>query len=94
MKLRRILLWLHRWVGVIAGLVILFAAVTGGVLVFQHTQDRWLNPGLFPNEATAVEQRAPVSAALDELHPEIPVQGIRLPRDESDALVLMGGETA
>ena len=94
MKFRRILLWLHRWVGVVAGLIILFAAVTGGVLVFQHTQDRWLNPELFPREATAVEKRAPVSASLDEVsrkHPEMRVQGIRLPRDERDALVMMGG---
>lgn len=96
MKLRRIFLWLHRWVGVVAGLVILFAAVTGGVLVFQHTQDRWLNPELFPREATAVEKRAPVSAALDEVsrkHPQMRVQGVRLPRDERDALVLMGGNS-
>ena len=94
MKFRRILLWLHRWVGVIAGIIILFIAVTGGVLVFQHTQDRWLNPELFPGQATALEYRAPLTAALDEVrrkHPEMRVQGIRLPRDEHDTLVLMGG---
>jgi uncharacterized iron-regulated membrane protein len=94
MKFRRILLWLHRWVGVVAGLIILFAAITGGVLVFQHTQDRWLNPELFPREATAAENRAPVIVALDEVrqkHPDMRVQGIRLPRDEHDALTLIGG---
>lgn len=94
MKFRRALLWLHRWAGVIAGLVILFLAITGGVLVFQQTQDRWLNPQLYPAEATPAAKRAPVAAALDELsrkHPDMRVQGIRLPRDEHDALVLMGG---
>ncbi len=97
MKLRRILLWLHRWAGVIAGLVILFAAVTGGVLVFQETQDRWLNPQFYPTQTTAVENRAPVAAALAELsqkQPEMRVQGIRLPHDELDALILFGGNRA
>lgn len=91
MKLRPTLLWLHRWVGVIAGLVILFIALTGGVLVFQHTQDRWLNSELFPREAG---DPAPVSLALEEVarkNPDMRVQGIRLPRDPHDALVLMGG---
>lgn len=94
MKLRRALLWLHRWVGVIAGLVILFITITGCVLVFQQTQDRWLNPQLYPHEATAAENRAPVAAALEDLsrkHPGVRVQGIRLPRDEHDALALIGG---
>ncbi|WP_395715339.1 PepSY-associated TM helix domain-containing protein [Prosthecobacter sp.] len=91
MKIRRTLLWLHRWVGVVAGLVILFLAITGGMLVFQHTQDRWLNPGLFPHQTG---NHAPVSKALEEVarkHPDMRVQGIRLPRDKHDALVLMGG---
>lgn len=91
MKFRRILLWLHRWVGVTAGLVILFLAITGGVLVFQHTQDRWLNPGLFPREAG---NHVPVSSVLEEVarkHPDMRVQGIRLPRDEQDSLTLIGG---
>lgn len=94
MKFRRALLWLHRWAGVIAGLVILFLAITGGVLVFQQTQDRWLNPQLYPSEASTVENRVPVTAALEEVsrqHPDLRVQGIRLPRDEHDALALLGG---
>lgn len=97
MKLRPILLWLHRWVGVIAGLVILAAAVTGGVLVFMDAEDRWLNPQWYPADASSAENRVPVTAALDALkqqYPEMRVQGIRLPHDERDALVLFGGNRA
>jgi uncharacterized iron-regulated membrane protein len=94
MKVRRILIWLHRWAGVVAGLLILFAACTGGVLVLQNTLDWWLNPHLFPQERAAVENPAPITMALDQVSRKIPsmrTRGIRMPRDGQDALVLIGG---
>jgi uncharacterized iron-regulated membrane protein len=91
MKLRRTLLWLHRWAGVLAGLVILVIAVTGGALVFEQTIQRWLRPELYPQQATAKADRIPISAVLAN-HPR--VQGIRQPRHEKDALVLFAGPQA
>jgi uncharacterized iron-regulated membrane protein len=91
MNLRRTLLWLHRWAGVLAGLVVLVIAVTGGALVFENTIQRWLRPELYPQHATAKSERAPVAVALEKA-PR--AQGIRLPRDETDALVLFVGPQA
>ena len=97
MKARRILLWLHRWAGVLAGLVILIIAVTGGALVFEPTLQRWLRPDLYPDHATAKVRRAPIAQAFDQFsvkHPGARVLGLRLPRDERDALVLYSGSQA
>jgi uncharacterized iron-regulated membrane protein len=91
MNLRRALLWLHRWAGVLAGLVVLVIAVTGGALVFENTIQRWLRPELYPQQATAKSERAPISIALAKV-PR--AQGLRLPRDESDALVIFAGPQA
>ncbi|MFO1439662.1 MAG: PepSY-associated TM helix domain-containing protein [Verrucomicrobiaceae bacterium] len=90
MNLRRILLWLHRWAGVLAGLFVLVIAVTGGALVLENTIQRWLRPDLYPHEPG--EQRAPLDVALSQM--KTPVQGIRLPRDDCDALVLFSGKDA
>ena len=92
MNFRRILLWVHRWVGVIAGVFVLAVAITGGVLVFERTLDHWMNPQLYPK--TADTKRIPIEQALANLrqeHPEMRVIGIKLPRDDADALVLHTG---
>ena len=97
MNIRRVLLWIHRWAGVLAGLIILVVAITGGALVFERTLQRWLRPDLYPRQATAREQRAPISASMNTLrekHPQAPVQGIRLPRDAWDAVVFFAGPQA
>ena len=96
-KIRSILLWLHRWAGALAGLVILGITVTGGILVFEYTLQQWLRPDLYPKQATAKNQRVPVAESLAmflEKRPSAQVQGIRLPRDERDALVLFSGTQA
>ncbi len=97
MNLRRALLWLHRWAGVLAGLVVLVIAVTGGALVFEPTIQRWLRPDLYPAQATPKAERAPIATALASLtaaHPDARVQGLRLPRHETDGLVLFTAQQA
>ncbi|MCX6856910.1 MAG: PepSY-associated TM helix domain-containing protein [Verrucomicrobia bacterium] len=91
MNIRRLLLWLHRWAGVLSGLVILVIAVTGGALVFEQTIQRWIRPDLYPQQATAKADRITISSVLAN---DPRVQGIRLPRDERDALVLFAGPQA
>lgn len=97
MNLRRTLLWLHRWAGVLAGLVVLVIGVTGGALVFERAIQRWLRPDLYPKQATAKAERVSIQSAIQTLRDKQPqgfVQGIRLPRDEKDALVLFAGPLA
>jgi|UniRef100_UPI00378378B9 uncharacterized iron-regulated membrane protein len=91
MNFRRALLWTHRWAGVLAGAVILVIAFSGSALVFEPTIQRWLRPDLCPKEATAKTDRVPISSVLAS---QPRVQGIRLPRDETDALVLFAGPQA
>lgn len=94
MNLRRILLWLHRWVGLVAGLVILVAAVTGAMIVIERPLNRWLAPELYPQKS-AGGARTPVEQALTALReksPETRVDGIHLPRDDRDALMLFTGQ--
>lgn len=97
MNTRRALLWLHRWVGITAGLVIFVIAVSGGALVFEHRIQRWLRPDLYPQPSAPASERAPLTTALANLqatHHGARVQGLRLPRDEADALVLFTGQMA
>ncbi len=96
MNARRILLWLHRWVGVIGGLVIFVAAVTGALLVFERPLNRSLAPELYPR-GKHDSARVPVEQALAALraqYPEARVEGIHLPRDDRDALIFFAGQRA
>jgi len=47
MLLRRFLRRVHRWLSLSLGLLFLLLSLSGGVLVFAHPLDRWLNPHLF-----------------------------------------------
>jgi uncharacterized iron-regulated membrane protein len=93
MTFRRVLLWLHRWVGLVAGLVIFVAAVTGALIIIERPLNRWLAPSLYPAQP-ATGARASVEnalAALREKYPEARVDGIGLPRGGRDALMLFAG---
>ena len=65
MRLRRVLLTVHRWLGLTAGLVLLVSGTTGALLVVLKPIDRWANAALFrvPPAATA----APIASMLDRL---------------------------
>jgi len=94
MNLRRALLGLLRRVGGVAGLVILVAAVTGALIVIERPLNRWLAPALYPQKHEG-GTRAPVEQALTALReksPEARVDGIHLPRDSRDALMLFAGQ--
>ncbi len=96
MNFRPVLLWLHRWVGVFAGLVILVLALTGGILIFEQKLDRWLNPQLYPSKPRPASSQT-IEASLDafrQQRPDAKVLGLRLPRDEWDALVCFTGKSA
>jgi len=47
MSIKPKLLWLHRWVGLVLGLVMVLLGVTGSILSFQREIDAALNPALF-----------------------------------------------
>jgi uncharacterized iron-regulated membrane protein len=50
--------WLHRWLGLTLGLLLVLAGLSGSLLVFNHELDERLNPQL-------VHNRVPCAAPLD-----------------------------
>ncbi|MFS2008186.1 PepSY-associated TM helix domain-containing protein [Duganella sp. CT11-25] len=56
--LRPAAVWLHRWLGLTLGLLIVLAGLSGSLLVYNHELDEALNPALFHN-------RVPCAAPLD-----------------------------
>ncbi len=88
-SLRPILLWLHRWVGVITGIVVLVIAITGGLLVFEKEYDRLLHPQFYAVKSSAAKLTA--GQCMDVLYAargDMPIQGLLLPREASDPLIL------
>lgn len=49
--LRRVLVRVHRYLGLAIAAFLILAGVTGSILVFQHELDRAINPGLWHAEA-------------------------------------------
>ena len=50
--LRRLLVWVHRYVGLAIALFVAMAGLTGSVLTFPHEIDEWLNPDFFAETAS------------------------------------------
>ncbi len=95
MKLRRSVLWLHRWVGLLAGLVVLVLAVTGAVMVWEHEVDAFLNPTAL--RASISDERMSIDAIVANMREARPregrfVAGMKLPDHPGDPLrMLVGG---
>src|SRR5438477_4062008 len=43
----RVLMWTHRWLGLIGGIVVVLMGLTGSFLVFYRETDAALNPALY-----------------------------------------------
>lgn len=85
----KVLLWLHRWAGLVAGLIILVLSITGCALVFQDDIDRLLNRDLTvvsPGPSTVSLQTA-VDAVRAAYPSETPT-GLILPEKPHHALVV------
>lgn len=46
MKIRKTLLRIHRWSGIVLAAILVIAGMTGSMLAFHHEIDAWLNPEL------------------------------------------------
>jgi uncharacterized iron-regulated membrane protein len=68
--LRDVTRTLHRWLGLVAGVVLLVSGVTGSTLVFRSEIDAALNPHLL--RVSPGETRAPLQAMLDSVLRQYP----------------------
>lgn len=62
-RLRRYWLLVHRWVGLLAGLLFVLLGLTGSLLVFDHAIDELLNPELLLTQGSG--RRASVDEVID-----------------------------
>jgi len=86
---RRILLTLHKYIGLVAGGFVFVLSVTGCVLVFEEQIDRALSPGLF--DVSTPTTRMPLQALADMVraaYPDRKVLHVRLPRKANGPVVV------
>lgn len=88
---RRILFWVHIWVGLIFCLPFALLGLTGSVLVYEQPINNFFAP---VPRATAVGTMQPLQAIIDagaKTHPELPPSLLSLPQEAGDpAIVRLG----
>ncbi|MDB9510665.1 PepSY-associated TM helix domain-containing protein [Kamptonema animale CS-326] len=81
MKLRQLAFTLHRYVGIMVGILLVIIGLTGSSLVFWHQIDRSLNPQL--SFVVPQGDRIPLQSALDtslKAYPDLMLGYIELPK--------------
>jgi uncharacterized iron-regulated membrane protein len=84
-----LLLKLHRWTGLIVGIVVFIVAVTGSILVFEADLDRQIHRPLAlvaPGPSRVSLESA--LAAVKEANPSAAVTGIAIPQEPTHTLLL------
>lgn len=77
---RRVLVWVHRYVGLAIALFVAMAGLTGSVLTFHHEIDEWLNPDFFAETSSGAMLSPDRIASLVETHdPRVRVQYMTIP---------------
>lgn len=93
--LRRISSWIHLYGGLTLGGVLILISVSGSVLVFKDTVDRWLRPDLQvvepAGERVSIDQ---MLAAVREAHPGATPWIAELPGEPTEPLVVRLGPEA
>ncbi len=79
--MRKLLLRIHLWLGVTAGLFLAVLGLTGSVIAFEGDIDHWLHPGrwYFESVAAAPLPEGALVAAVEQKVPPARVVGIEVP---------------
>lgn len=89
-KLRQPALVLHRYAGVIAGILLIIIGLTGSVLVFSEELDHFLHPQLL--QVVPQNERVPLETVLDtirEASPELKAHRIIVPQKPDGVYTVM-----
>jgi uncharacterized iron-regulated membrane protein len=87
--MRELMLKVHRWMGLIAGIVILVIAVTGCVLIFENDIDRAANASVM--KVTPGAEKVPLQQVLQNVraaYPSETVGGMSFPQHANHALLV------
>jgi uncharacterized iron-regulated membrane protein len=89
MLMRRILMLLHRWLGLFTALFLGLAGLTGAVIAWDHELDHWLNPQLFQAQDPG-PARPPLELAreLEARDPRFTVSYVPLQLEPGESLDL------
>jgi len=82
MKLRKLALSVHRYIGLMLGILLIIISLTGSSLVFVNEIDRFLNPNLL--QVVAQEKRVSLQSVLDTVrsaYPKLKVESIDIPQN-------------
>jgi uncharacterized iron-regulated membrane protein len=93
MSTKRLFVALHKYLGLSAGIIFAFTALSGAILVFEETLERQL----FPHRYALTEGPAlSLQQLIDDLSPRLAGQriaNIELPRQSDDPLVIYAGQS-
>jgi uncharacterized iron-regulated membrane protein len=88
MKVRKLVLRLHGFVGILTGLLLTVISITGAGIVFQEELDHALNPAFFfvtPPANTQSVMIETITTAAQVKHPELPIWFIRPPKQANQS---------
>jgi uncharacterized iron-regulated membrane protein len=89
MDLRKLILLLHRWVGIVAALALLAIAVSASLLIFERPLNRLLNTSLV--KVAPADARLPlneIAGRLAQSFPQYRVAGWTLPQAPDEAVAV------
>jgi len=89
MSIRKLLVRLHRWIGLAVTLFLIIVGLTGSVLAFQDELDLWLNPDLLsvaPHQGEEPLDPLLLREKVAALHPEARVNSVPLTVTSSRSL--------
>jgi len=83
-KLRRAAFHLHRWIGLVVGLLLILIGITGSLLVFEAEISDWLNTQQFGTIVPQAERLAPATAIeiAKTTHPTWQAVNLYIPADD------------
>ena len=70
--MKKILGWLHLWLGIVSGIVVLIVALTGSLLVFEEELEHTFHSSFFYVEAPANTARLPLDQLLANVQEQYP----------------------
>jgi uncharacterized iron-regulated membrane protein len=88
LKLRKSSLVLHRYIGILAGLVVCIVGITGSLLVFEAEIDRSLQPYQIVSQAERLPHERLITAA-QQVHPALKPHRITVPESIDRPYIVM-----
>ncbi len=76
--IRRVFVWLHRWVGLLLTGFLIVVGLTGSLITFNSEIERWISPQVYapPRPGVAPLDLGTLAARAENLDPAARVEGV------------------